>query len=162
MNKQEIYDWLESRGIEFESVEHAPVLDMSGLSFRDMPHAGCVAKNLFLHDDRRSAYYMISIKGNKRFDIKDFRRRFGTRRLSFADDCELDAILCVKPGSVSPLCLLDDTKCVVRLFIDRDFMDNGAYIGVHPCDNTATLWLKVNDLIDVVAEHGNCVALTDI
>lgn len=34
-------------------------------------------------------------------------------------------------------------------------MKDKQIIGVHPNDNTATLWLKVEDLIEIIEEHGN-------
>ena len=38
-----------------------------------------------------------------------------------------------------------------------EFFDGRQIIGVHPNDNTAILWLKVTDLIDIIKEHGNQV-----
>ena len=40
--------------------------------------------------------------------------------------------------------------------MDSDFHDNDI-IGMHPNDNTVTLWLKVKDLKDIIKEHGNDV-----
>lgn len=63
----------------------------------------------------------------------------------------------VAPGSVTPLELLNDTDCRVKFFIDKDFVDG--MIGVHPNDNTATVWLKTADLVNIIKEHGNEVNL---
>ena len=35
-------------------------------------------------------------------------------------------------------------------------------IGVHPNDNTAAVWLKVEDLINIIKEHGNEVFVVEI
>ena len=35
-------------------------------------------------------------------------------------------------------------------------------IGVHPNDNTATVWMKTADLIRLIEEHGNMVRVVDI
>ena len=35
-------------------------------------------------------------------------------------------------------------------------------IGIHPNDNTATIWLKTQDLINIIKEHGNKVELVEI
>ena len=32
-------------------------------------------------------------------------------------------------------------------------------IGVHPNENTATVWIKTNELIDIIKEHGNDVCI---
>ncbi|MFR5010514.1 MAG: hypothetical protein ACLTDI_06285 [Acutalibacteraceae bacterium] len=42
----------------------------------------------------------------------------------------------------------------MKFFLDEELV-NGGLIGVHPNDNTATVWLKTTDLIDIIKEHGN-------
>ena len=64
-------------------------------------------------------------------------------------------LLKLDPGSVTPFGLLNDIDKEVKLFIDEDF--EGGVMGVHPNDNTATIWLKSEDLIRLIKEHGNKV-----
>jgi Ala-tRNA(Pro) deacylase len=45
----------------------------------------------------------------------------------------------------------------VQFYIDEDFMAGSGRIGVHPNDNTATVWLQASDLIKLTEEHGNAV-----
>ena len=40
---------------------------------------------------------------------------------------------------------------------DKEFAKTGHLIAVHPNDNTATVYLKAEDLIDIIKEHGNQV-----
>ena len=40
-------------------------------------------------------------------------------------------------------------------YIDAAFMDGIGLIGVHPNDNTATVWLKAEDLIKIIQDQGN-------
>lgn len=35
-------------------------------------------------------------------------------------------------------------------------------IGCHPNDNTATVWLKADDLVALIKEHGNTVSFVDL
>lgn len=86
MNKQEVYDFLTSRGIEYEVTEH---------------------------------------------------------------------------GAVTPLGILNDSEKKVKFFLDEELV-NGGLIGVHSNDNTATVWLKTTDLIDIITEHGNEVEAVTI
>ncbi len=157
MNKQETYDFLTAHGISYEVTEHGAVYNMEEMDLLELPHKEALAKNLFVRDDKKTCYYLISVKGDKRVDLKEFRTTFGTRRLTFADEDDMRALLCVTPGSVTPLGLLNDTDCRVQLFIDKDFMDGT--IGVHPNENTATAWLKTADLIRIIKEHGNEVKI---
>jgi len=46
------------------------------------------------------------------------------------------------PGAVTPLGILNDTERKITLYLDRDFLENDL-IDVHPNDNTATVWLKL-------------------
>lgn len=62
-------------------------------------------------------------------------------------------IMGLVPGSVSPFGLLNDSERRVHFFLDDDF--SGNLIGIHPNDNTATVWLQSDDLIKLIAEHGN-------
>lgn len=65
-------------------------------------------------------------------------------------------------GSVTPLGLLNDKELKVIFYLDKDFLNNKQIIGVHPNDNTATLWLKVTDLIDIIKKHGNQVNVVEL
>ena len=66
------------------------------------------------------------------------------------------------PGSVTPLGVLNNKETKVKVFIDEDFVKSPGLIGIHPNDNTATVWLKTEDLIDIIKEHGNQVNLVKI
>lgn len=162
MDKKEIYRFLDEKNISYEVTEHKAVYNMAELNEINMPYPEADAKNIFIRDDRHEAYYMITVKGNKRVDLKAFRRANGTRALSFASESELKDILDLIPGSVTPLGLLNDKEKKVRLYLDKELSDGAGIIGVHPNDNTATVWLKVNDLVEIIREHGSEVHITDI
>ena len=40
-------------------------------------------------------------------------------------------------------------------WIDAAFKEGHGLIGIHPNDNNATVWLKAEDLIRIIQEHGN-------
>ena len=161
MNKQEIYDFIKSKNIWYEITEHKTVYNMEELKELDIPYPEYDAKNLFVRDDKKRNYYLITVKGDKRIDLKDFRRKNETRPLSFASENDLLDIMNLKPGSVTPLGLLNDKNNKVLFYIDKDFMKDKHIVGVHPNDNTATIWLKVKDLIEIIKEHGNKVNIEE-
>ncbi len=160
MNKQEIYAYLKSKGIFFEVTEHKAVFNMEELAEIDIPYPSADAKNLFVRDDKKRNYYLITVKGDKRVDLKKFRTEHQTKPLSFASPEDLAAILSLIPGAVTPLGVLNDTECKVKVYIDKDFLDEPGLIGVHPNDNTATVWVKTADLIHLIEEHGNPAEVT--
>ena len=161
MNKQEIYDFIKSKNIWYEITEHKSVYNMEELKELDIPYPEYDAKNLFVRDDKKRNYYLITVKGDKRIDLKEFRRKNETRPLSFASENDLLDIMNLKPGSVTPLGLLNDKNNKVLFYIDKDFMKDKHIVGVHPNDNTATIWLKVEDLIEIIKEHGNKVNIEE-
>ena len=161
MNKQEIYDFIKSKNIWYEITEHKAVYNMEELKELDIPYSEYDAKNLFVRDDKKRNYYLITVKGDKRIDLKEFRRKSETRPLSFASENDLLDIMNLKPGSVTPLGLLNDKNNKVLFYIDKDFMKDKHIVGVHPNDNTATIWLKVEDLIEIIKEHGNKVNIEE-
>lgn len=162
MNKQEIYNFIKSKNIWYEITEHKAVYNMEELKKIDIPYPEYDAKNLFVRDDKKRNYYLITVKGSKRVNLKDFRNKNGTRPLTFACEQDLLDILDLKPGSVTPLGLLNDKDNKVQFYIDKDFMKDKHIIGVHPNDNTATIWLKVEDLIDIIKENGNTVNIVEM
>ncbi len=120
------------------------------------------AKNLFVRDDKKREYFLITVKGNKRVDLKEFRKSHGTRPLSFASAEDLMNFLKLTPGSVTPLGLLNGVGQKVKFFLDKDFLEPPGLIGIHPNENTATVWLKTADLLKLIKENGNEVELTEL
>ncbi|MDO5307701.1 MAG: prolyl-tRNA synthetase associated domain-containing protein [bacterium] len=162
MNKQEIYDFLKNQNIWNEITEHKAVYNMAELSEIDVPYPEADAKNLFVRDDKKRNYYLITVKGDKRVNLKEFKQKNNTRQLSFASEKDLLEIMNLTPGSVTPLGVLNDKENKVIVFIDKDFKEGPNIIGVHPNDNTATVWLKVKDLINIIKEHGNKVEIVEM
>lgn len=162
MNKQDIYNFLNEKNIWHEITEHEAVYNMEELSNVELPYPDADAKNLFVRDDKKTNYYLITVKGDKRVDLKEFRKNQSTRNLSFASADDLMSIMGLIPGAVSPLGILNDKELKVRFYIDKDFMNDSHLIGIHPNDNTATVWLKIEDLIDIIKEHGNEVNIVEL
>jgi Ala-tRNA(Pro) deacylase len=159
MNKEETYQYLRDHGVEFEATDHKAVYNMGELDDVDLPYPGWDAKNLFVRDDKKKNFYLITVRGDKRVDLKEFRKTHETRPLSFASAEYLMEYLGLTAGSVTPLGLLNDAECRVHFYLDREFL--GHIIGVHPNDNTATIWLQTEDMIWVLQEHGSEVNLAE-
>lgn len=161
MNKQEVYRFLKDSGIWYEITEHKAVYNMEELSEVEIPYPEADAKNLFVRDDKKQNYYLITVRGDKRVDLKAFRKKNQTRPLSFASPDELMQLMKLIPGAVTPLGILNDTEKRVKVFLDRDFLNAPGLVGVHPNDNTATVWMKTEDLIRMIQEHGNEVTIAE-
>ena len=162
MKKTEIYEFIKNKNIWYEITEHKAVFNMDELNEIEIPYKEYDAKNLFVRDDKKRNYYLITVKGNKRVDLKDFKNKNETRPLSFASEADLMSIMNLIPGSVTPLGLLNDKELRIIFYLDKDFLKDKKIIGVHPNDNTATIWLKVEDLISIIKDHGNIVNVVEL
>ena len=160
MNKQETYEYLTEHGVQYEVTEHQAVFNMAELDSVELPYPDRDAKNLFVRDDKKRNFYLITVKGDKRVDLKAFRKAQGLRALSFASAEDLMALMKLVPGAVTPLGLLNDDERRVIFYMDARF--RGGLVGVHPNDNTATVWMAAEELARIVREHGNEVRWVEI
>lgn len=162
MTKEEVYDFIKRKNIWYEITEHKRVFTMDELDNIVLPYPEADAKNLFIRDDKKRNYYLITVSGKKKVDLSVFREKYNTRRLSFANEKDLMEILKLIPGSVTPLGLLNDKENLVKYYLDSYFINKCDIIGMHPCDNSATLWLKTTDLINILKENGTIVNIVDL
>ena len=108
MNKQETYDYLDRAGIRYEVTDHPAVYNMAELEQVSLPYPDRDGKNLFVRDDKKKNFYLITVAGEKRVDLKEFRKVHGLRPLSFASPAQLMERMGLVPGAVTPLGLLQD------------------------------------------------------
>ena len=62
MNKKEIYALLSTRNIWYEVTEHKAVYNMAEVAEIRLPYPEADAKNLFIRDDKKRNYYLITVK----------------------------------------------------------------------------------------------------
>lgn len=162
MNKADIYRLLAAQGISYEVTEHSAVMHMEELGSTTLPYPQDVAKSLFLTDGSHSTYLMVVAKGDKKIRLLFIREQIGGRRLTFASREEMKEILSLTPGSVTPLGVLQDEKKQVKVYIDKAFQTGSQRIGIHPLENTATLWLHIEDLNTFLRNQGTMVDFLEI
>ena len=73
MDKTQVLALLDARGISYELAEHEAVFHMGALAEAGVPHLDRIAKNLLLRDDKQRAYFLVSVWGEKRLDLKAVR-----------------------------------------------------------------------------------------
>lgn len=162
MTKEEFYKYLKTKSIWYEITKHEAVYSMQDLVDVNLPYPEGNAKNIFLVDDKNENYYLLIIKGNRKVNLKKFKKENKTRTLSLAASQDLMKIMKLTPGSVTPLGLLNDKEGIVKAYIDRDLVTPYNIIGIHPNDNTETLWLKTSDLLDFLKEQGIIINIIEL
>lgn len=140
------YDLLDSLGIPYERVDHEEANTMEACQAIDEVLAPAViCKNLFLCNTQKSKFYLLMIREDKKFKTKDISKQINSARLSFAPAEYMEQFLDITPGSVSVMGLMNDKENQVQLLVDEDVL-KGEYFGCHPCINTSSLKLKVEDV----------------
>ena len=142
-----IYDVFRKLDINYKEVSHKAVFTVEEAKFIEESIEGVGCKNLFL-TDKKNHYFLLVLEENKRADIKSIAKIAWVSSLSFASDDALFKILGVRPGSVTPLGIINDRECLVNLFIDRNLCNKK--ILVHPNVNTKTVSIECSDLIKFI------------
>ena len=157
-----VYDFLDKLGVEYQRVDHEAAMTMEACEEidRTLGDGTAICKNLFLCNRQKTNFYLLMMPGDNPFKTKELSHQLGISRLSFASPEELLRLLDLTPGSVTPLGLLNDRDHAVRFCLDRDF--DGGRIGVHPNDNTATVWLSVRALLALLRDRGTEIELVEI
>lgn len=149
--KNNIYDLLNAKNIPFTCTEHRPVYSMEELDVLEIPADAIICKNLFLRNNNGKQHFLLTIPAATPIDLKQLATSLGSSRLSFASAERLKKYLGLQSGLVSPLGLLNDTSKSV-IFVSSKNLPPSAIIGIHPNDNTATVWLTFGDLLTLLSE----------
>ncbi len=158
--KNSITGLLDDHNIPYELYEHKPVKTIAESQDLGLPHKEWSTKNFFLRDKKKKNYFIITTQEDKKVDLKDIREILGTTALSFASDGDLAGMLGLVSGAVSPFGALNDESMKVKVYIDRFF--EGNLMDAHPNDNSATLFLKADDVIGLLAETGRTAEYIDL
>ena len=142
IDRQDLYALLRARNIPYEETAHPAVWSMEELHALCLPGEERILKNLFLRDDKKRRYYLVAIDGGRTAD----------RPLRFADAADLERLLGLLPGQVTPLGALRAPAGTVTVVLDASL--RGRTVGVHPLENTATTFLNLDDLAALLGDHG--------
>lgn len=158
--RDDVIALLDSRGIEYTVAHHEAVFTISEMERTGIEDADRVAKNLFLRDEKKRAYFLVSIRHDRTANLKALRRILVSKPLSFASEDDLHSMLALSKGEVTPFGLLNDAEHRVTFVMDSYFSDG--IIGVHPNDNRETVFLKAEDLTGLLSGRGTKVSVVDL
>ncbi len=154
-----IQDHLLQHCITYGLHTHPPVFtcEEADKHCRNIPGLAC--KTLFLKSKKGEGYYLVLMPGAKRLQMKLLSPILGAKELTFAKPEELQSILGLTPGAVSPLGLLNDHKqSVGKVLVEQGVWD-AAIVSFHPNINTETLGFAQADFHKLMASflHGYVV-----
>ncbi len=148
-----LLSYLAGLGIAFDIVEHIAVftVEESRAIDRDIP--GAHTKNLFLKDVA-GQFWLVTVPAEMRVDLKALPAAIGAKRVSFGKGEDMERLIGVTPGSVTPLGAIADAGGAVRVVLDASLAAAGR-VNCHPLRNTATLGLSGADLVRALAYWGH-------
>ena len=81
MTRQELLELLDEKGIRYEITEHVPVFTIEEMLEAELPHPEIIAKNLFVRDDKKRNYYLITAKEDRRMIFRILSSRELMRKI---------------------------------------------------------------------------------
>ena len=152
--REKVFARLEELGVSYEVTEHPAVFTIGEMDALGLTAKGEVCKNLFLRDAKGRRHFLVVVPGEARADLSALAAQLESSKLSFASAERLEKYLGLKQGEVTPLGVLNDADAAVEVVFDRG-LERFPCLGVHPNDNTATVWLSLADILRVVEGNGN-------
>ena len=153
-NREKVFRYLEQLGLEYSVTEHPAVYTIEEMNGLGINLLGDVCKNLFLRDSSGKRHFLVTMPSDRKAPLKILQQQLGTSRLGFASEDRLARFLKLHQGEVSPFGVLNDDDCAVELVFDSA-LEGNPRLGLHPNDNTATVWISFENLCKAIAAHGN-------
>ena len=144
---------LGSLGIAWTMHEHEAVFTVEASAKLHEDIAGAHTKNLFLKD-AGGQFWLVTAPHDARVDLKALPAVIGSKKLSFGKADDMERLLGVTPGSVTPLAGFNDEKNGVKIVLDSR-LASAVCVNVHPLRNTATIGMSGAALISFLqhCEH---------
>lgn len=149
-----VTSYLDALGVSYRLIRHQAVVTTD--ESKNVVHVDdCMScKSLYVKDKKSDNYYMVVLPFDKRADMRGLASYVGCAKFEFATEEKLFADLAVHRGSVSPFAYLNESPTYsAALLIDVDVW-NAQNVKFHPCDNTATVVLSVDDFKKFLASIG--------
>ena len=144
---------LGARSIPFAAHEHDAVFTVAESEAVHAAMPGAHTKNLFLKD-RGGAYWLITVPADARVDLKALPAAIGCKPVSFGKADDMERLLGITPGSVTPLAAINAVPGSITVVLDAALADADP-VNVHPLRNTATLGLRGGAILDLLRHWGH-------
>ncbi|MCA0978561.1 prolyl-tRNA synthetase associated domain-containing protein [Qipengyuania flava] len=151
---------LNALAIPFEHYEHDAVFTVA--ESRGVKNAipGEHTKNLFLKD-AGGAFWLVTVPADMRVDLKALPQAIDCKRVSFGKPEDMDRLLGLTPGSVTPLGAINAAPGSITVVLDQTLAEADR-INVHPLRNTATIGLSGADCLRLLEHWGHAPLVADI
>ena len=107
-------------------------------------------KSLFLKD-KKDNYLLVVMSEDRALDMKALfkSQQINVGRLSFVSADKMFDMLGIKPGAVTPFCLINVKHSNLKIILDKQMMEHDI-VNYHPLHNEATTSIKPKDLLKFI------------
>ncbi len=104
-----IEEKLKTLKIKYDMAEHPAVYTVEEAKQKVPNIKGIGCKNLFLKTKKKE-YFLYTLPDDKQIDLKELSEKLSVTRFHFASRENLEDILNITPGSVTPLAIINDIE----------------------------------------------------
>lgn len=151
---------LEALNITYKLYHHEAVFTVAESEKVDAQIEGTHCRNLFLRDKKKKNFLLV-LQNATDIDVKKLPAVIGSDRLSFGSSDRLWQYLGVRPGSVCPFAITNDTDDNVKILLDKSMMET-EIVNYHPLLNTMTVGLTPADLLKFIESTGHEAHIVDL
>jgi len=157
INNKSLLNLLEKCNIYYKITNHEPHFSVQDTKKQKNLGGGAKTKNLFLKN-KKNKFYLFSCLQDTLVNLKKIGKTNNFGNLSFANEDYLLKMLNVKPGSVTPFGLLNDTNNLIDFYLDEK-ITKFSDVNFHPMINTSTLNIRTNDFISFMFKNNKVVKI---
>ena len=151
LSSREFIKLLSNEDYEYDLHEHKALFTVEDSYKLRGKIKGSHSKNLFLKN-KKNKFFLISCEEFTEINLKQISKSLGLGNVSFAKEEYLINCLGIKPGSVSPFALLNNTDNKIDFYLE-DKLYNSDYVNFHPLINTKTITMKSDEFIEFMIEN---------
>ncbi len=152
-NETQLLAALDALGIAWSCEEHEAVFTVEASARLHAAIPGLHTKNLFLKD-AGGQFWVVSAPHDASIDLKSLPAVIGSKKVSFGKAEDMERLIGVSPGSVTPLAAINAAAGAVKFVIDAR-LAQAERVNVHPLRNTASLGLSGAALVAFMASTGH-------
>ena len=160
LTPEELFLRFDSLGIAYRTYSHPPVFTVAEATALRGSLPGGHCKSLFLKD-KKGGFWLAVMLEERRVDMKRLAICLGAPRFSFGDAVDLYQLLGVRPGSVTPFALVNDSARLVTPVLDAAMLEHDP-LNYHPLINDRTTAIASADLLRFIAACGHAPYVVDL
>lgn len=160
LTPEQLFAHFDALGIAHRTYSHPPVFTVAEAAALRGSLPGGHCKSLFLKD-KKGGFWLAVMLEERRIDLKRLAARLAAPRFSFGNAADLDRLLGVEPGSVTPFALLNDQERRVTPVLDAAMLRRDP-LNYHPLKNDRTTAISPADLIRLIGASGHAPRIIEL